>query len=1551
MFTKDVDDWRNRVALQFTVSSSFVLAVLLMCAGADAAQQALLRSSYQSWAGDGRENLERHEPCPLQSLQPFPLPDACFPPGPYHYTTINGVFDVIIHSPIPSNWNDAGREYTNSIYSASDGRFIAEVIGDAYTYSKTLVQDGCAPSKPYNFEIQQCGEPVADKNAGMPLSCPLGNPINQATGNKFHIEVDVKRSVDRGIEFRRVYNFTTADQGFVQNKVLGFGWSGSYLQSIHVYHDDQLSNESVLLKRPDGKQIIFSRQGELWLADADIHSILEELLDSSGVRNGWRFVSEQNTVEIYNALGRLQSISDIRGNVHTLSYEASGKTSYGRLSRVDANSGEYLQFSYDGYGRISSITDHADRQWHYRYSTNNYNSNLQYLDKPDGTGKQYHYEDANFPHALTGITDERGIRYATYAYDAQGRANLSTHAGDVQRVDIVYNADGTRTVTNSLGHASTYTTAAQQGMMLITDISGPGCSTCAGGNTRYNYDPITNNLLSKSENGVTTEYGDYDAKGQYGYRIQAVGTPEQRRLEYSYDERFFHKITRVTEPSVLSGNTRVVTYTYDDFGNRLTATISGYDAEGNQVLRTTNWQYNGPLNQLSLIDGPRTDVDDITTLRYYADDPLEGANRARLREIEDANGVLLRSNIQYSATGKVLSESRPNGLTLTYSYYPGNDRLETLTESDGITSRVTHWSYLATGELQTITIGFGTSEATTFTFGYDDARRLITIGDGLGNYLEYTLDTEGNRIFEKIFDSNGVLKKQLSRSFDVYNRLDNSSQANESLDYDFAPDGTLEVKTDGNKVVAGYSYDTLKRLTQITQDLGGSDPTTANAITEYGYDVRDRLSSVTDPVNGTTRYVYDDLGNLISRVSPDTGTTVFDYDSAGNLAEKIDATGQRFSYSYDALNRLIAVDAPGTADDIVYSHDSCLKGSGRLCGVNRDRASHSYTYTAFGEVATSSQLVNSWPGFQQTDTGLGFSYDAARRLATISYPSGALVSYHYDVTGQITDVDLDQDGKLIRLLRGVTYLPFGPASHQWYGNNLQIYGWYDQAYRPWVIGNVVAYDVLDYDGNGNATEQSLRDGDNTFGYDALNRLNGGSGLFGNREYAYDANGNRTQLTADGLSTHYTYALASNRMTGLAGQTVAIDANGNTTRLREMTLIYSSDNRLRSVTGRADYSYNGLGQRVQKATRAKGRAGRYGFGPKRLFVYGRSGELLVETGPSGQVTREYVYANGTLLAVLDYTPETANDPIFNADMDADGGITIEDYLEWYINHYLTADISREVSGDGVMDTNDANTVWACASVQDNCVAAGYRTSIYYAHNDHLGTPMALTDEEGTKVWSARYDPFGKATVNEDADENGEPVTLNIRFPGQYYDHETELHYNYFRYYDPSNGRYITSDPIGLDGGMNTFGYALDNPLIYFDPFGLACRHTASRGRRCSPGPGRGGGRIGVFGCLIGCVSFMQRDSEAQASMQPTIGGGLSLCSSPREPQLSCEDGKEEDCGIYDPNCDDELNVGVSPPGRAGFGLSVSFNEDGPLCVNLGPHAGLPGPSIGLGGLSE
>jgi RHS repeat-associated protein len=117
--------------------------------------------------------------------------------------------------------------------------------------------------------------------------------------------------------------------------------------------------------------------------------------------------------------------------------------------------------------------------------------------------------------------------------------------------------------------------------------------------------------------------------------------------------------------------------------------------------------------------------------------------------------------------------------------------------------------------------------------------------------------------------------------------------------------------------------------------------------------------------------------------------------------------------------------------------------------------------------------------------------------------------------------------------------------------------------------------------------------------------------------------------------------------------------------------------------------------------------------------------------------------------------------------------------------------------------------------------------YYFHNDHLGTPQALTNDSQAIAWKSAYAPFGEAVPSIQTVENP------FRFPGQYYDQETGLYYNYHRYYDPMTGRYITPDPIGLEGGVNLFAYVQNNPVNKRDTFGLLGKGE------CPPGHHRAG----------------------------------------------------------------------------------------------------------------
>ena len=110
------------------------------------------------------------------------------------------------------------------------------------------------------------------------------------------------------------------------------------------------------------------------------------------------------------------------------------------------------------------------------------------------------------------------------------------------------------------------------------------------------------------------------------------------------------------------------------------------------------------------------------------------------------------------------------------------------------------------------------------------------------------------------------------------------------------------------------------------------------------------------------------------------------------------------------------------------------------------------------------------------------------------------------------------------------------------------------------------------------------------------------------------------------------------------------------------------------------------------------------------------------------------------------------------------------------------------------------------------------SEYYFANDHLGSSQALFNQSGQTVWQAQYDPFGAATVSPDS-----TLVNNLRLPGQYFDSETGLHYNWHRYYEPALGRYLRPDPIGLDGGLNLYAYVGNDPANAVDPFGLDSHH--------------------------------------------------------------------------------------------------------------------------------
>ncbi len=213
--------------------------------------------------------------------------------------------------------------------------------------------------------------------------------------------------------------------------------------------------------------------------------------------------------------------------------------------------------------------------------------------------------------------------------------------------------------------------------------------------------------------------------------------------------------------------------------------------------------------------------------------------------------------------------------------------------------------------------------------------------------------------------------------------------------------------------------------------------------------------------------------------------------------------------------------------------------------------------------------------------------------------------------------------------------------------------------------------------------------------------------------------------------------------------------------------------------------------------------------------------------------------------------------------------------------------------------------------------------YYFHNDHLGTPQALTDTAGAVVWQGSYSPFGEAT------ESTAEVEQNIRFPGQYFEEETGLHYNYYRDYDPTTGRYIESDLIGLGGGINTFGYGYQNPVLNTDPTGEAVPIAVVA---CASSPACAIISAYLFCRIMGACSV------------PTDGGGRERGNS--DPVVHKPFNPGRDCDGNCIPCPTDDKWAVNKPGHGhpnGYWHVVSWNQDPDSCMCFPDR-----PSQGLDG---
>nr|CUV14735.1 putative rhs-related protein [Ralstonia solanacearum] len=584
--------------------------------------------------------------------------------------------------------------------------------------------------------------------------------------------------------------------------------------------------------------------------------------------------------------------------------------------------------------------------------------------------------------------------------------------------------------------------------------------------------------------------------------------------------------------------------------------------------------------------------------------------------------------------------------------------------------------------------------------------------------------------------------------------------------------GNLTQITDPRGLVTTFSYDALGRRTQVQgppATPGGGAP-----VTLFNYDGQDRVRQITDPRSLVTTYTVDGLGNTTRQQSPDTGTTSAIYDVAGNLTRRTDARGKITRYRYDAVNRMThAVFASGTPIAFTYDGGKHPEPNdiGHLTHISDESGQTRWRFNGFGNVVrkTQSTTANGETKKQVVAYAYGTSGSSTGHVTSMTYPSGGVVAYSYDVGGRIAGLTLTTAKGSVALLSNIQYQPFGKPTGWTWGNGTAYTRSFDLSGRltqfplgattgtgatPNGLSRTVNYDAASRitaythtDTSGSTGSSTATAANQTFGYDDQDRLTSYLPANSSQSYSYDANGNRTGQTIGGSSYTQTIDPKSNRQTASTGPAAtknSYDAAGNLTSDGTTTYSYSDRGRLASVTKSGtttSYLYNGLGQRVVKS------GSNVPTGATR-YVYDEADHLIGEYDQSGNAIQETVYLGDTPIAtVKNGTP-------------------------------------------------------------------------YYIYADQIDTPRVITDTNNLMVWRwDQADPFGATLPDENPTSLG-AFTYNLRFPGQVYDAETGKHYNANRDYDPAGGRYIQSDPIGLNGGQwSTYAYVGGQPTRYTDASGL------------------------------------------------------------------------------------------------------------------------------------
>lgn len=791
----------------------------------------------------------------------------------------------------------------------------------------------------------------------------------------------------------------------------------------------------------------------------------------------------------------------------------------------------------------------------------------------------------------------------------------------------------------------------------------------------------------------------------------------------------------------------------------------------------------------------------------------------------------------YQIRGRDISTNSEGCLgKLIYPYACGHSYF-TIVSTPSTTALSASAPSTQTGQSITLTATVGNASTPTGTITFRDSGTPIGVAPVVGGSaaLVTSFSTAGIHGITAAYsgDANNTASTSTAVSISVTPFVDPNVAMTKTYEYDAK--GNLKSIADSQTNKTTFTVNSLDQVIQTVTPLSA----TATAVVNTGSDKADNTLTVQDPRGNTTIYTADGVRGRRSEASPDRGTLTIGRNAAGDINSITDARGKVTTIGYDLERRPLTVTYP-TGTPITFEYDGgptpVTSQIGKLTKVTDESGNTTYLWDVKGRLLTKTQTTNARV-FTQTYTYVGTG-SGTGSVATATYPGKARVNYTYDAQGRVSGMTVNpvlangsgpDTASTINILSGLAYTPTGTVGGWSWGDGTGYVKTFDTFDRvtSYPLGKETGAGTasgllrtLTYDADGRIFQMlhtksgvSQASIDQTLGFDIAGRLT--SAVLGGTTYGfgYDGSGNRT-TDVIGAAT-YTNVIpgGSNRMTtdgGSAGnKTLTYDNAGNVLSDGYATYTYSDRGRPASAAvsaGTVAYKYNAFEQRTSKTGPTELVSGGAAY-----YVYdGLAGPLVGEYDANLVPISETVYLGNTPVAVLKYTRTGRRAPY----------------------------------------------TWTM--------------TVSYVYADHIDTPRVIVRSSDHAIqwrWDSS-EPFGTTVPNQNPNALGSFV-FNQRFPGQVYDSETGNFQNWHRDYNPRTGRYVQSDPIGLEGGINTYAYVGGNPISLIDPEGAKSR-TAPRYQ--SP-YGRPGGVD--WGGALPPINPMSRSGETARNVQQAIADLIEL----------------------------------------------------------------------------